>query len=163
MTLEISKRFLGEHTSKRVLSTNVNGKTIEAQPIERTYDDAISALNGLQSIADTVQLAIGRLHNSDSENVKETERYLNRVGVTLEDLDRLSVIHVAGTKGKGTTCALVESILRHLNVKTGFFSSPHLINVNERIRLNGLPLPKGLFSEYFWTIYDTLNAKKVSE
>jgi len=39
----------------------------------------------------------------------------------LEDIDRLSVIHVSGTKGKGSTCAFAESILRAYGYKTGFF------------------------------------------
>ena len=47
-----------------------------------------------------------------------------------EDLDRLKVIHVAGTKGKGSTCALTESILRNCGYSTGFNSSPHLMEVS---------------------------------
>jgi folylpolyglutamate synthase len=53
------------------------------------------------------------------------------------ELSKLSVIHVAGTKGKGSTCAMVESILRHCGYKTGLYTSPHLIDVRERIRING--------------------------
>lgn len=62
---------------------------------------------------------------------------------------------------QGSTCALVESILRNLNVKTGFYSSPHLLNVTERIRLNGEPISKAKFSEYFWKIYNKLEQSKV--
>lgn len=123
--------------------------------------DAIVALNGLQTNANTVKESIGRAHNTDCPHIKETEKYLNKIGVSLNDLDKLSVIHVAGTKGKGSTCALVESMLRHLNVKTGFYSSPHLVNVTERIRLNGQPITKRLFSQYFWKIYSTLEQTKV--
>lgn len=122
--------------------------------------DAIVALNGLQTNADTVKQSTERQHNS-SKRRQETEKYLNKVGVSLSDLDALSVIHVAGTKGKGSTCALVESILHHLDVKTGFYSSPHLVNVTERIRLNGRPITKRLFSEYFWKVYTTLQQTKV--
>lgn len=46
-------------------------------------------------------------------------------------------------------------------MKTGFYSSPHLLNVTERIRLNGEPITKVQFSQYFWTIYNTLVEKKV--
>lgn len=106
--------------------------------------------------------------------------YLEKVGVKLDDLDKLSVIHIAGTKGKvriefrhreiqlfnismsqGSTCALVESILRNVDVKTGFFSSPHLLNVTERIRLNGAAISKKQFSQYFWKIFNTLEENKV--
>lgn len=56
---------------------------------------------------------------------------------------------------------MVESILRNLNVKTGFYSSPHLLNVTERIRLNGDPISKLQFAQYFWKIYNTLEKSKV--
>lgn len=54
--------------------------------------------------------------------------------------NKLSCIHVAGTNGKGSTCAFLESILRHCGYKTGLFTSPHLIHFNERIRINGIPI-----------------------
>lgn len=66
--------------------------------------DAIIALNGLQSNTITLQKAyakpISQAHDNTCLHVKETEKYLEKVGITLDDLDQLSVIHVAGTKGK---------------------------------------------------------------
>ncbi|XP_017880747.1 folylpolyglutamate synthase, mitochondrial isoform X2 [Ceratina calcarata] len=93
----------------------------------------------------------------------DTVKYLVRSGVTLERLDSLSVIHVAGTKGKGSTCAYTESILREHNFKTGFFSSPHLVTVRERIRINGRPISESLFAEYFWKVYRKLEDAKEHE
>lgn len=61
---------------------------------------------------------------------------LQRLGLDAE-LPKLSVIHVAGTKGKGSTCAMVERMLRQAGYRTGLFTSPHLIDVRERIRING--------------------------
>jgi folylpolyglutamate synthase len=52
-------------------------------------------------------------------------------------LSSLSVIHVAGTKGKGSTCAFAESILRSCGRRTGLFTSPHLVDIRERFRLDG--------------------------
>ncbi|GAB4484559.1 MAG: folylpolyglutamate synthase/dihydrofolate synthase family protein [Thermodesulfovibrionales bacterium] len=46
-------------------------------------------------------------------------------------------VHVAGTNGKGSTCATIESILRTSGAKTGLFTSPHLVSFTERIRVNG--------------------------
>ena len=49
-------------------------------------------------------------------------------------------IHVAGTNGKGSTCAYIERILRTSGYKVGIYTSPHLFNFNERIRVNGVPI-----------------------
>lgn len=53
------------------------------------------------------------------------------------------VIHVAGTKGKGSTAALVASALRAAGYKTGFYTSPHLQDYTERIKVDGQPIPQG--------------------
>ncbi|KPI95371.1 Folylpolyglutamate synthase, mitochondrial [Papilio xuthus] len=91
------------------------------------------------------------------------ENYLLRTGVTLRMLDELSVIHVAGTKGKGSTSAMCESVLRHHGYRTGFYSSPHLVAVRERIRLNGCIVDKETFSKHFHDVYDRLHATQSYE
>jgi dihydrofolate synthase/folylpolyglutamate synthase len=53
------------------------------------------------------------------------------------DLGASRVIHVAGTNGKGSVCAMIDSILRAQGYRTGLFTSPHLITFRERIRPNG--------------------------
>ena len=50
--------------------------------------------------------------------------------------DQLNVIHVAGTNGKGSVCAMLESIYRRAGYKTGLFTSPHLVSFRERIQVN---------------------------
>ncbi len=54
---------------------------------------------------------------------------------------RARVVHVAGTNGKGSTCAFIESVARAAGYKTGLFTSPHLVEFNERIRVNGENIP----------------------
>ena len=54
---------------------------------------------------------------------------------------RAQVIHVAGTNGKGSTCAFCESVARAAGYKTGLFTSPHLVEFGERIRVNGQNIP----------------------
>lgn len=54
--------------------------------------------------------------------------------------DHLAIIHIAGTKGKGSTGAMLEAALRAAGLRTGFYCSPHLIDFGERIRLDGQPL-----------------------
>jgi dihydrofolate synthase/folylpolyglutamate synthase len=53
------------------------------------------------------------------------------------DLRGARVIHVAGTNGKGSVCAMIDSILRAQGYRTGLFTSPHLVTFRERIRVNG--------------------------
>ena len=54
--------------------------------------------------------------------------------------EKFLTIHVAGTNGKGSTCAYIERILRNSGYKVGIYTSPHLFNFNERIRVDGLPI-----------------------
>jgi dihydrofolate synthase/folylpolyglutamate synthase len=51
--------------------------------------------------------------------------------------DSLAILHVAGTNGKGSVCAIMESLLRTSGCRTGLYTSPHLVDFRERIRVNG--------------------------
>ncbi|MFN0069177.1 MAG: bifunctional folylpolyglutamate synthase/dihydrofolate synthase, partial [Limisphaerales bacterium] len=55
---------------------------------------------------------------------------------------RLRFIHVAGTNGKGSTCAFLESICRHAGRRVGLYTSPHLVSFRERIQLNRVLIPE---------------------
>ena len=65
------------------------------------------------------------------ENIREL---LRRLG---NPQDGLRIIHVAGSDGKGSTCALIESVLRSSGIRTGLFTSPHIVRPNERIKVGG--------------------------
>jgi len=52
------------------------------------------------------------------------------------------VIHVAGTNGKGSTCAMIDAVARAAGMRTGLFTSPHLIDFRERIRVSGVEIPE---------------------
>jgi len=58
----------------------------------------------------------------------------------------LPCVHIAGTNGKGSTCAMVESIARAAGLRTGMYSSPHLERFNERIRICGEPIDDDSFA-----------------
>ncbi len=49
---------------------------------------------------------------------------------------KFRVIHVAGTNGKGSTCAFITSVLREAGYSCGLFTSPHLVEINERFQIN---------------------------
>ena len=51
-------------------------------------------------------------------------------------------IHVAGTNGKGSTSHLIAAVLQAAGYKVGLYTSPHLVDFRERIRINGQPIPK---------------------
>jgi folylpolyglutamate synthase len=78
---------------------------------------------------------------------------------------------VAGTKGKGSTCAFTASILSRYQAahgglvpsKIGLFTSPHLIAVRERIRINSVPISEALFAKYFFEVWDRLESVPVSD
>ena len=55
---------------------------------------------------------------------------------------RVKVIHVAGTNGKGSTCAMIDAVSRAAGNRTGLFTSPHLIDFRERIRVSGVEIPE---------------------
>ena len=54
--------------------------------------------------------------------------------------ENLKIVQVAGTNGKGSTCSMISNILVEEGYQVGLFTSPHLVNVNERIRINGEPI-----------------------
>ena len=59
--------------------------------------------------------------------------------------ERLRFIHVAGTNGKGSVCAMLESICREAGLKTGLYTSPHLLSFRERIQVNRRPVSEAEF------------------
>lgn len=67
------------------------------------------------------------------------------------------VIHVAGTNGKGSVCAYIQALLLAEKKRTGFFSSPHLVKINERIRINGEEIDDETFLAVFQKVKTTVD------
>lgn len=80
----------------------------------------------------------------ESKKTVETSLGLHRIRALMSALGdpqrRFACVHVAGTNGKGSACAMAESILRAAGYRTGLSTSPHLLRFNERIRVNGIPV-----------------------
>ena len=79
-----------------------------------------------------------------SKKTVETAPGLHRIRTLMDALGNpqreYPCIHVAGTNGKGSACAMAESILRAAGYRTGLDTSPHLLRFNERIQINGAPV-----------------------
>lgn len=105
-----------------------------------TYEEAVRYLN---SLIDYEKQAPGK-YDTRAYNLDAFRVLLDRLGNPHE---ALSAIHVAGTDGKGSTCAFAESLLRAAGLTTGFYSSPHLASYAERISLNGIPISGERFAE----------------
>src|ERR1700679_2346757 len=89
-----------------------------------TYSEAIQFLYGLQMFGANFGLENTRKLAARADNPQEKLRF----------------IHVAGTNGKGSTCAMLESIYRAAGLRVGLFTSPHLVSFRERIQVNRAPV-----------------------
>lgn len=85
--------------------------------------------------------AIERIHSVYPTGSKDGLRNMTELMRRLGDVQNtLSMIHVAGTNGKGSCCAMLERTLREAGYKTGLYTSPYIEIYNERIRINGAPV-----------------------
>lgn len=76
--------------------------------------------------------------------LENTQRLLAACG---QPQEKLRFLHVAGTNGKGSTCAMVDSILRAAGHRTALYTSPHLVDFRERIRVDGQMIPESSVAE----------------
>jgi dihydrofolate synthase/folylpolyglutamate synthase len=95
------------------------------------YDEALRFINGRAGMGKKLGL-------------QNMTRLLARLG---EPQNAFQSIHVAGTNGKGSTCAFLESALRHSGLRTGLYISPYLMRYNERIQLGGKPIGDALLAK----------------
>ena len=107
--------------------------------------------------------ALGYIH---SVSWKGSVPGLERIGALLELMGhperKCRFIHVAGTNGKGSTCAMLASILRKAGYRTGLYTSPYLINFNERIEVDGVMISNSELceiTEYVRPLADSLADK----
>ena len=106
------------------------------------YDDAVSRLLALVDHERSGAAAGPR--QKRIYDLRSMARLLWRMGSPQR---RPGMVHITGTKGKGSTAAMVESILRAAGHSTGFFSSPHLHSFCERIRYDGAPVSPQTFAD----------------
>jgi dihydrofolate synthase/folylpolyglutamate synthase len=105
------------------------------EPPPQSYKEALAWLYSLQRFG--IKLGLENMHRLIGE-LTRSGRFPAAVWLNgaLESAAPC-VIHVAGTNGKGSVCAMIDSISRAQGYRTGLFTSPHLVTFRERIRLNG--------------------------
>ncbi len=104
--------------------------------MKKNYQEIVQFLESLQIMPKTMP----GLHKI-SKALLQTDWFSN--------IDANKVIVVAGTNGKGSTCAILEALLLKAGQRVGFYSSPHLITTSERIRRNGKQISEADFVEVF--------------
>jgi dihydrofolate synthase / folylpolyglutamate synthase len=104
-----------------------------------TYPDSVQYLYALGNEIRTVKLGLDSIHT-----------LLDALG---NPQDTYRVVHVAGTNGKGSTCAMIEAGLRAAGVRTGLYTSPHLIEPTERIKIDGVDVTDAQFLNAFERVH----------
>jgi dihydrofolate synthase/folylpolyglutamate synthase len=117
-----------------VSNQSLKGKAADASSI-RSYD---SALKYLYSQTDYEQMLRVR-YNRDTFSLDRMRSLLKSMGNPHESL---KAIHIAGTKGKGSTAMMLSSMLRGNGYRIGLYTSPHINDIRERISINGEMIPR---------------------
>lgn len=99
-------------------------------------------------------------YDAPTFNLDRVRALLRAVGSPEE---RLRAVHIAGTKGKGTTSALIAAILTATGHRTGLFTSPHVLSVTERIMIDGRPISEQSFAERVLELRDLLEWQRLAD
>src|SRR6202049_3327557 len=105
------------------------------------YSETVNFLYSLGNEIHTAKLGLGRI-----------ERLLDALGNPQQSCQ---YVHVAGTNGKGSTCAMIEAGLRASGVRTGLYTSPHLVEPTERIQIAGQAIKPDQFAKVFAEVHET--------
>ncbi len=106
-----------------------------------TYREAVSYIEGIPKF-------------TKKHSLEHTKEFLRALGNPQKGQ---KVIHVAGTNGKGSVCVYIQAMLMAEGKQVGFFSSPHLVKINERFRLNGEPVDDETFLRVFGIVNDKID------
>ncbi|KAJ5899211.1 folylpolyglutamate synthase [Penicillium taxi] len=140
--------------------------------MKRSYENALKLLETRRRKARPTKLPVSitsqDIAPSGAPTVKGVsslfgmKEWLQALGHSENDVDNLNIIHVSGTKGKGSTCAFTRSFLRTHGLRTGFpkriglYTSPDLQCIRERIQIDNQPISEDLFTRYFFEVWEAL-------
>ena len=118
------------------------------------YEDSVGSL-----------LALGR-ELAAPQQARVQKFGLENISVLVADLGNphraVPCAHIAGTNGKGSTAAILESILGDAGLRTGLYTSPHLERINERIRLDGEPVSNEIFAAAWTRVHASIESLMAS-
>jgi dihydrofolate synthase/folylpolyglutamate synthase len=127
---------------------NVGGAFVPRPPLN--YREALAWLYGLQRFG--IKLGLENIERLLEELCSGL--CVKRPALAAANASTPKVIHVAGTNGKGSVCAMIDSICRAQGYRTGLFTSPHLVTFRERIRVNGEMISKHAVASGLTSIRD---------
>jgi len=116
------------------------------QKPRRTFEEAVRLLHD--------RINLERLQSFAPQDMEGRLESLQQILDSLGNPETAyRTIHVAGTKGKGSTCVMLEAIFLESGYRVGRFTSPHLYCFTERLTINGAPCPPDEFAELFFSVY----------
>ncbi|MBQ3312085.1 bifunctional folylpolyglutamate synthase/dihydrofolate synthase [bacterium] len=113
--------------------------------MDKTYKDALNLLTSQGKFR--IKLGLERI-----------SKILNLLG---NPQKKLKCVHVAGTNGKGSVCAMLSTILTEAGYKTGLFTSPHIFKYTERIKIDGNEISDDIFAEKIFKIQDLAKQNEI--
>ena len=135
------------------MPNGLHNKSALGKKAEKDKSACTTPKSGLHNFkaAENYILSIPRF--TAKHSIEETREFLKKIGSPDESM---KIIHVAGTNGKGSTCAYLDSILREAGLKTALFTSPHLVDICERFRFDGKDMTHEEFLDTFNEVYSYL-------
>ncbi|KAJ5407315.1 folylpolyglutamate synthase [Penicillium sp. CMV-2018d] len=148
--------------------------------MRRSYENALKLLATRRRKARPTTPALSRtLQDAGIPNDNQTVRgipslvgmkeWLQILGHSESDVNNLNIVHISGTKGKGSTCAFTRSFLHAHGIRTGFpkriglYTSPDLQCIRERIQIDNQPITEDLFTQYFFEVWDSLASRGLGQ
>ena len=120
----------------------------------RTYSDAVRYLDSFVSYEKIIP------PKYCEKTYYQLDRFLDLLRILQHPEKDLHCIHIAGTDGKGSTSSFIAHLLKAAGKKVGLYTSPHLFDYVERIRVNGKFIPKKAFARLIGKLADILESKK---
>lgn len=119
------------------------GPSKKTKPAARQFRTFRSAVNYLDSLVNYERASRAQYTRSNFSLAR-----MNRLMSSLGRPHRtFQVVHIAGTKGKGSTATMLAEMLAACGIKVGLYTSPHVLNVRERIAINGGPISESAFAK----------------